>query len=84
MEPTFYLQIVDRNGVVLRRFPAGGYPPGKDTVEAEIIEAAIEAIRQHPVGFWRTEQAVCNAIRKGLAEAFMALKRETLPLATKR
>lgn len=101
--PLFLLQIVDAHTKSLvTRFPGGGKPPALGTLEADCIEhlaraiigtdlvdALIDEILKRPVGLWRTQATVEEAIReglntilpvrirKGLTEGLQTLKNET-------
>ena len=70
-DPVFLLQIVDRQGQVVR-LPAGGQ------LERDFVEACTDAIVARGVGFWRTEAHVRDAITDGIAAAIRALKDDTI------
>jgi hypothetical protein len=72
--PVFYLQIVDRDGIVVEPFPGGG------ALERDLIDACTRAILAKGVGF-KPSAHVEQDIRDGMAEAILDLKRETIPLA---
>ena len=66
-EAPFYLQIVDTAGVVIRTRAGGKH-------EADLIETFVKHIVPHGIGFLKTEAAVTQAIRNGIAEAIWDLK----------
>lgn len=72
-EPVFWLQIVDKNGVIAK-LPGGG------ELEAEIIDLIANTVIAKGVGFLRTEADVERKIREGTQEAIMSLKRKTIQL----
>jgi hypothetical protein len=67
----FWLQIVDRSGVVVQ-LPGGG------PLERDLIRSCTEAIVKRGVGVFRTEAHVKQAIAQGITEAIRELKRETV------
>jgi hypothetical protein len=69
-EPVFYLQIVDKDGVIAR-FPGGG------KLESDLIDLCTKEIIGRPVGVFRTTAVVERAIRDGLKDAIMSLKAHT-------
>ena len=71
--PLFYLQIVDRRGVV-------AHLPGGGPLEADLIDLCVKQILTHPVGVFRTQAAVERAIREGIHEAILSLKQQTAHL----
>lgn len=73
-EPLFLLQIVDRQGAVVR-LPGGG------RLERDLVDACTRVIVSKGVGVFRTEAHVREAIREGMTEAIRALKRETAAVA---
>lgn len=72
-EPMFWLQIVDKNGVVAK-LPGGG------ALEAEIIDLIANTVIAKGVGFMKTQTEVERKIREGTQEAIMSLKRKTIQL----
>jgi hypothetical protein len=72
-EPEFYLQIVDRDGVIAK-FPGGGH------LETQLIDDITHAVMSKGVGFFKTEAAVESALRDGMREVLRALKRKTIQL----
>ena len=75
----YRVQIVHEDGTLVTRFPPGGYPPGKDTLEADFIEACVAQIVAKGVGFFRTAPTVEQRIREGLGEALYQLKAQASP-----
>lgn len=73
-EPVFLLQIVDRQGSVVR-LPGGG------VLERDLIDACTRAIVARGVGVLRTEAHVRQAITDGITDTIRALKRETAAVA---
>lgn len=72
-KPEFYLQIVDKDGVVAT-FPGGG------PLEAQLIDDIAHAAVSKGVGFFKTEATVEKAIRDAAREVIRALKRKTIQL----
>ena len=66
-EPPFYLQIADKDGVVIRTHAGGRH-------EADFINLCVQAILPRGVGFLKTQTAVEQAIRDGLTAAIHGLK----------
>jgi hypothetical protein len=74
--PVFYLQIVDRAGIVVEPFPGGGALE-RDLIDActrailakapELIDASARAIQARGVGLLRTSAHVDQDIRDGMA-----------------
>ena len=69
--PLFLLQIVRPDGTKVR-LPGGG------ELEKNLIEYCTKAICRRPVGIFRTQAQVRQAIVDGLTEALNDLKRETI------
>jgi len=67
----FKLQITYPDGTIVE------VPPG-GKLERDLIASCVEAAVAKGVGFLRTEAQVEAAIRAGMTEVFMALKRETI------
>lgn len=72
-EPLFWIQIVDKEGVVAK-LPGGG------ALEAELIDLIANTIVAKGVGLLRSEATVNQRIREGTKEAIMSLKRKTIQL----
>jgi hypothetical protein len=70
----FWLQVVDRDGVVVK-MPFGA------PMERDLIRACTEAIVAKGVGVFRTEAQVKSAIEAGITETVRALKHETVTVA---
>lgn len=68
--PVFYLQIVNRNGIVVN-LPGGG------PLEADLIELIIMHVVAKGVGFWKTEKQVTQALKDGIKDAIFSLKDQT-------
>lgn len=72
-DPVFWLQIVDKDGVVAT-LPGGG------RLEADLVEDCVKEVVALGVGIGRTEAHVAEDIRKGVAQAIFNLKRQTIQL----
>jgi hypothetical protein len=70
-QPMFLLQIVSTSDGHIATFPGGG------ELEADFVLSATEAIVKRGVGVLKTQKQVEQAIRDGLTEAIMALKRQS-------
>lgn len=75
--PIFYLQIAYPDGRVAQ-LPAGG------ALERDLIEDCTKAIVKRGVGVFKTEAQVTQAIREGITEAILNLKRESVQALGKR
>lgn len=77
MANQLFLQIVYPSGEVVR-FPGGGNPPHKGTLEADLIEMITNEIVGRGVGIFRTEAHVKADIENGLTKALQDFKDKTL------
>jgi hypothetical protein len=75
--PVFWLQIVDEDGVVV-------HLPGGGTLEQDLIGACVAAVSEKRIGLWVSQATVAARVREGIAEAIMALKQQTIPVANRR
>lgn len=70
----FWLQVVDREGVVVKT-PFGA------PMERDLIRACTEAIVAKGVGVLKTEAQVKRAIEAGITETVRSLKHDTIQVA---
>lgn len=77
MGPIFFLQIAYPDGRVVQ-LPAGG------ALERDLIDVCTRAIVKRGVGVFKTEAQVTQAIRDGITEAILDLKRESVQAVGKR
>lgn len=70
MTPMFWLQIVDRSGVVVT-LPGGG------KLERDLIAECTRAIVAKGVGVFRTQAQVAAAIEAGITDVMRSIKQET-------
>lgn len=71
--PLFYLQVVDRDGVIVRL-------PGGTRLERELVSACVDQAVSKGVGLWKSEAQVKQAISEGIAEVIKGLKQQTRQL----
>jgi len=69
-QPLYFLQIVDRQGIVAR-IPGGG------SLEADLTSLITQHIMSRGVGFLKSSAHVEQDIRDGIREAIMGLKMQT-------
>ena len=73
--PVYKLQIVHAdNPALVVTFPGGG------PLERDFIQACVDAICQRPVGLFRTERQVRQAVEAGITDVVRSLKYETVSL----
>ena len=65
-----FLQIVDKDGIIAR-IPAGG------PLEADLIEICVRSIMTRSVGVFRTAAQVEVAVRDGIRDGILEVKRQT-------
>ncbi len=70
-QPIFFLQIVDRQGQVAR-LTAGG------KLEADLIQLLSDRILSSGYGLFKTEAHAKQALRRGITEAILSLKKQTV------
>ena len=70
-EPLYLLQIYDIGDDCVVKRIAGGGP-----LEVDFVKTCTEHIVQKGVGLFRTEAVVARAIKNGITEAIMNLKRQ--------